>query len=69
MYQYKEEGSLTFLQKKKANGNYFQKEAELLQEGIFILIHLFARDVLVMKKSWKSKKLSPIFIISVLKVE
>ena len=24
--------------------------AELLQEGIFFLIHLFARDVLVMKK-------------------
>ena len=25
-------------------------KAELLQEGIFFLIHLFARDVLVMKK-------------------
>ena len=25
-------------------------KTELLQEGIFFLIHLFARDVLVMKK-------------------
>ena len=25
-------------------------KAELLQEGIFLLIHLFAKDVLVMKK-------------------
>ena len=25
-------------------------KAELLQEGIFLLIHLFARDVLVLKK-------------------
>ena len=38
-------------------------KAELLQEGIFFLIHLFARDVLVMKKS------KPTFITSVLKVE
>jgi hypothetical protein len=38
-------------------------KAEILQEGIFFLIHLFARDVLVMKKS------KPTFITSVLKVE
>ena len=28
----------------------FLTKAELLQEGIFSLIHLFARDILVMKK-------------------
>ena len=28
----------------------FAAKAELLQEGIFFIIHLFARDVLVMKK-------------------
>ena len=43
-------------------------KAELLQEGIFSLIHLFARDVLVMKKL-EIEKTKPIFIISVLKVE
>ena len=42
-------------------------KAELLQEGIFFLIHLFARDVLVMKKL-EIKKTKPNFIISVLKV-
>ena len=30
--------------------NCYLRKAELLQEGIFILIHLFARDVLVMKQ-------------------
>ena len=30
-------------------------KAELLQEGIFILIHLFARAILVMKK-WEIEK-------------
>ena len=39
-----------------------------LQEGIFILIHLFARYVLVMKKL-EIKKTKPTFIISVIKVE
>jgi hypothetical protein len=41
-------------------------KAELLQEGIF-LIHLFARDTLVMKKL-EIEKTEPTFIISVLKV-
>ena len=43
-------------------------KAELLQEGIFFLIHLFARDFLVMKKL-EIEKTKPTFIISVLKVE
>ena len=43
-------------------------KAELLQEGISFLIHLFARDVLVMKKL-EIEKTKPTFIISVLKVE
>ena len=47
----------------------FQKtKAELMEEGIFFLIHLFARDVLVMKKM-EIEKTKPTFIISVLKVE
>jgi hypothetical protein len=43
-------------------------KAESLQEGIFFLIHLFARDVLVMK-NLEIEKTKPTFIISVLKVE
>ena len=43
-------------------------KAELVQEGIFFLIHLFARDVSVMKKL-EIEKTKPTFIISVLKVE
>ena len=43
-------------------------KAELLQEGIFFLIHLFARAVLVMKK-WEIEKTKPTSIVSVLKVE
>ena len=43
-------------------------KAELLQEGIFFLIHLFARDVLLMKKL-EIEKNKPNFILSVLKVE
>ena len=43
-------------------------KAELLQDGIFFLIHLFARDVFVMKKL-EIEKTKPTFIISVLKVE
>ena len=46
----------------------FHPKAELLQEGIFLLIHLFARDVLGMKKL-EIEKTKPSFIISVLKVE
>ena len=43
-------------------------KAELLQEGIFFLVHLFARDVLVIKKLEIIKN-KPTFIISVFKVE
>ena len=43
-------------------------KAELLQEGIFFLIHLFARAVLVMK-NLEIKKTKPTFIVSVSKVE
>ena len=48
--------------------NMVMTKAELLQEGIIFLIHLFARDVLVMKML-EIKKTKPTFIISVLKVE
>ena len=41
-------------------------KAKLLQEGIFFLVHLFARDVLVMKKL-EIEKTKPTFIIPVLK--
>ena len=45
-------------------------KAELLQEGIIFLNHLFARGVLGMKKlEIKKKKTKPTFMISVLKVE
>ena len=43
-------------------------KAELLQEGIIFLIHLFARDILVMKKL-EIEKTKSTFIISVLKAE
>ena len=43
-------------------------KAKLLQEGIFFLIHVFSRDVLVMKKL-EIKKIKPAFIISVLKIK
>ena len=36
-------------------------KAEFLQEGIFFLIHLFARDILVMKKL-EIKKISPLLL-------
>ena len=39
----------------------FKSKAELLEEGIFFLIDLFARDVLVMKKL-EIKKLSPLLL-------
>ena len=45
-----------------------QAKAELLQEGIFFLIHLITRDVLAMKEL-EIKKTKPTFIISVLKVK
>ena len=43
-------------------------KAKLQKEGIFFLIHLFTRDVLVFKKL-EIEKTKPTFIISVLKVE
>ena len=46
----------------------FVTKAELLQEGIFFLIQLFARAVLVMTK-WEIQKFKPTFIVSVFKVE
>ena len=46
----------------------FDYKAELLEEGIFFLIRLFARAVLVMKK-WEMEKTKPTFTVSVLKVE
>ena len=53
----------------KSNWRFYQiHKAELLQEGIFFLIHLFARDVLVMKKL-EIEKTKPTFIMPVLKVE
>ena len=42
-------------------------KAELLEEGIFFLTNLFARDVLAMKKL-EIEKTKPTFIVSVLKV-
>ena len=57
--------------KKKQNEKITPREvvaAELLQEGIFFLIHLFARHDLVMKKL-EIQKTNPTFIISVLKVK
>ena len=43
-------------------------KAELLQVGIFFLIHLFAREILLLKKL-KIEKTKPTFTISVLKVQ
>ena len=43
-------------------------KAEFRKEGIFFLLQLFARDVLVMKKL-EIEKTKPTFIISVLKVD
>ena len=48
--------------------NITTTKAELLQEGIFFLIHYFARDVLAVKKL-EIEKTKPTLIISVLKVE
>ena len=41
---------------------------ELLHQGIFFLLQLFARDVLVMKEL-EIEKTKPTFILSLLKVE
>ena len=49
----------------KASGN---NKAELLQEGIFFLLQLFARDVIVMKKL-KIEKTKPTFIIPTFKTD
>ena len=46
----------------------FYVQAELLQEGIFFLLHLFARDVLAMK-TLESEKPKPTFIISTFKTD
>ena len=45
----------------------FHDKAEFRKEGIFFLLQIFARDVLVMKKL-EIEKTKPVFIISVLKV-
>ena len=45
-----------------------EAKTKLLEEGIFFLINLIARDNLVMKKL-KIEKTKPTFMISVLKVE
>ena len=47
---------------------FIKTEAKLLQEGIFFLIHLFDRDVLLMKRL-EIEKTKPTFIILILKVE
>ena len=52
----------------KANRFSHVTKTELLQEGIFFLVHLFARHVSVMKKL-EIEKTKPTFSISVLKVE
>ena len=57
---------IVILQEELQNQGYYK--AELLQDGIFFLIHLFARDVLVMKKL-EINKTKPTFITSVLIVE
>ena len=49
-------------------GLKFPTKAELLQEGIFFLLQLFARDVLVMKKL-EIEKTKPAFIISTFKTD
>ena len=48
--------------------SFADAKAELLQEGIFFLLQLFARDVLVMKKL-EIEKTKPTFIISTFKTD
>ena len=61
-----------FLKRKRKSGLHAGEfyisgdKAELLQEGILFLLHLFARDVLVMKKL-EIEKTKPTFIISTFK--
>ena len=43
---------------------FWAYKAELLQEGIFFLIHLFAKDILLMKKL-EIGKTKPTFIMTV----
>ena len=66
----KEQLSCTFsgLHDRLPNHEHVLTKAELLQEGIFFLIHLFARDIFVMK-NLEIEKSKPTVIISVLKVE
>ena len=64
-FKFKSNSELT---KHQGTSSKLHTKAELLQECIFFVIHLFARDVLVMKKL-KNEKTKPTFIISVLKVE
>ena len=59
---------LTFDQLSKKFLNRTDAKATLLQEGICLRIHLFARNVLVINKL-EIEKNKPTFIISVLKVE
>ena len=40
---------------------YYLIKAELMQEGIFVLIHLFTKDILVMKKL-EIENLSPLLL-------
>ena len=47
------------------NHEHVLTKAELLQEGIFFLIHLFARDIFLMK-NLEIEKSKPTVIISVL---
>ena len=54
--------------KNSSQTDHSYSKAELLQEGIFFLVHLYARDVLVLKKL-EIKKTKPTLIMSVLKVE
>ena len=44
-------------------------KAELLQEGILFLLHLFARDVLVRMKKLEIEKTKPSFMISTFKTD
>ena len=50
------------------NLTHFRLFKWLLQEGMFFLIHLFARDIKLLKKL-EIEKTKPTFIKSVLKVE
>ena len=53
----------------KFEGAWTIDKAELLKEGVSFLIHLFARDILVMKKLEIEKTKLTALLLSVLKVE